>query len=194
MRVSRRSRAWRAVEAVGFWRELRASSRGNHGGPNTPETWKVNGDWASWGPPSNMVVGEAQYQHAIRKAANRPRGGKVFRLVNVTFTPEPENPQDSLAVAARVDDHLVGYLRAEVAHPLSESWASTAGPLELTLAGVARGGGLRDGQRSDIGVHVWPRRRVVGGVVLPQGDEWAVRWPPLEWELYPRSEGGCWEP
>jgi hypothetical protein len=142
-----------------------------------------------WGPPSNMIVGEENYQPAIKKAAKRPRGGKVFRLVNVSLAPEPDNPVDAFAVSAHVGEATVGYLRAEVAEAIESSWTSTPGLPHLVVAGVLRGGG----SGKSIGVHIWPRQRVVGGVMLPSGDQWAVRWPPHEWELLPRDEGGCWE-
>ncbi len=180
---------------MGFFRDLLHGSKPErppppirvNDGPNTREDWTITKAWLDWGAPCNAIVGEDQYQPAIKAVAKRPRGGKVLRLVNVTLTPEPENPHDSLAICAHVGEHHVGYLRAGVAHLLSEAWGT--GAQSVTLAGVARGGG----NGRSIGVHIWPQQRVSGGMVLPSCDEWAVSWPPGEWEIHPRDEGGCWE-
>jgi hypothetical protein len=143
-------------------------------------------DWQrSWGAPQNLIAGESEYQKAIRRLSS-PRGGKTFRLVDVELRPEPDNLHDECAVAAYVGGEHIGYLRAAICKAMNRDFTS------LTVAGVMRGGGSRDGRPLDIGVHIWPDRRLTEGppIPVPHGETASVAWPPRDWEIEERLERG----
>lgn len=150
---------------------------------NIPTNWKDDFEWVTgtWGPPRNAVVGEASYQSAIRKLVHRPRGGRTLRPADVKLSREPSNAFDENAVVATVDGERVGYLRRETARRFVEACKrNPTGPHSVVVAGVFRGGG----PDRDIGIHVWPDKRLSHGPVIDlTPDDREVSWPPHDIEV-----------
>jgi hypothetical protein len=173
-----------------FNRLLTGMADGRAADANTPRDWRSHpGEVVRWEAPRDVLVPEEAFQAAIRSVAARPDGGRVFRLVNVTLVPDLGADQDARGVAVQVGGHPVGHLRPELAHAIADKWASAPGLHQIMVAGVVRGG---EGAHR-VAIHVWPRRRISGGLVLPAADQWEVAWPPTAGELLPVAEGGCWQ-
>jgi hypothetical protein len=76
------------------------------GGRRDPET-----DPRPWDGRRNIsVVGESNYQPALRKVSGAPASGEWSYECSAQLIPEPTNPHDPKAVMVQVDGECVGYL------------------------------------------------------------------------------------
>lgn len=148
---------------------------------NVGPGWIEVDEWLEWGPPRNAIVGESNYQAALRRVCGRRREVGWCRAVEVTFIREPDNPHDANAVMATIDGQPVGYLprdHAEYMAPVLDDHAIEA----FAVCSVVRGGWL---EAPSFGCHVWMDRRPVSGPPFAvEGDDRLVgNWPPDPDEL-----------
>ena len=56
------------------------------------------------------VVGESNYQDALRRIVDSPLGDAVRHAVVAVLVPEPSNPYDSNAINVQIEGSIIGYL------------------------------------------------------------------------------------
>ncbi len=157
--------------------------------PNVPSDWREAGAWRKWSEsPLNLIRGEAHYQAELERSAGKARPGGWLVPVAVSLRREPTNPHDENAIQSAIDGRVVGYVAKEVAATLAQLLDQHPNR-EFSFAGLIRGG-WREG--SDLGVHLWLRRRISPGPALSLDglDAYAVAWPPAEDEGVPSGPLG----
>lgn len=154
--------------------------------PNVNEDWVETEAWLRWEPPRKLVVGESNYQPALRALCGERREAGWCRAAEVTFVREPDNAYDANAVAATVAGRVVGYLPKRLVAGLAPQ-LDEFGLEEFTVCGVVRGGWSDSAM---FGCHVWADRRPVAGppMSVEGDDDFAGNWPPDQEEL------DSWEP
>jgi hypothetical protein len=89
------------------------------------------------------VVGESNYQRALRRIARVSDGSDIRHPIVAVLVPEPDNPYDENAIAVQIDGSVVGYLSRNdaVAYgPGLRALMADSGKY-VALEGVAVGGG-----------------------------------------------------
>jgi hypothetical protein len=149
---------------------------------NVADDWVDSRAWVGWDPPRNMIRGESHYQPAIRRLcgmSGMPRRQGYLRAVCIDLVREPANKYDSNALAARVENLVVGYLGREFAAQLAPVLDKHK-IRSVRVCGVIRGG---TPTAPSLGVHIWLDRRPCEGPGLIHADSvHVVAWPPFDGE------------
>lgn len=99
------------------------------------------------------IVGEAQYQDALRSIVGRPTKEGYYQRVTATLRPEPGNKADPSAVRVEIGRSLVGYLDRSSAK-VYQAWLAKQGQVgnEGECPAVITGGFKRDDKVGPYGV------------------------------------------
>lgn len=131
--------------------------------------------WTEWEAPHGAIKGESHYRSNLLKLAGAPTEAGYLLPVVISLCRDPHNSHDPNAIRAEVDGLPVGHIAKEAAAELAPLM-DRMGCTECSVAGVVRGGSFT---APDLGVHLWPRRRLGAGPSLIALEKTKVAaWPP----------------
>lgn len=153
---------------------------GDVSAPTTAPDWNAQKLWKRWGPPRNYIAGEASYKHTLTELVGPVREYGYLEAVAVYLIRDRDNPYDSNAFRAELNERLIGYLRRHLAAQLAPH-ADRLGCTSFEVPGIIRGG---TPAASLLGCHIWLEHRLGPGphITLGPDPEWDVPWPPYEGE------------
>jgi hypothetical protein len=134
-----------------------------------------DGAWRAWEAPLNAIRGEQSYQAAVRRFAGKRRKNGWLVPVCVDLTREPQNRFDRNAVKASIAGTCVGYLARDLAATVAPQMQRQR-IAQMSVCGIVRGG--QKASSGNLGVHIWPHRRLSAGVWIPTLVDLEVSWPP----------------
>lgn len=109
--------------------------------------------WSDNGNYGFEVVGESNYQDALRSLAGDHGDRSAAAEHIATLIPEDTNKFDNKAVCVQINGLTVGYLSRQDARSFRRRLGSKGlTGLATTCPAVIAGGGLKDGQRFNYGV------------------------------------------
>lgn len=110
--------------------------------------------WPSLGNFEFEIVGESNYQNALKKLAGEHGNENVRAEVIAELIPEDNNKYDSKAIAVKIQNELVGYLAKEEARMFRRRLGQKGlSDKVTTCAAIIVGGGIKkNGERLFYGV------------------------------------------
>lgn len=145
---------WLIVAAIGVWvwtrvvAERGAVAREQRAAPRARQTIEPVYDWPSSGNFDGEVVGESNYQPALRALAGAHGDAAANAEHWAVLLPEDDNRYDSNAVRIEIGGQLVGYLSREDAVTFRDAlreqrkWGPTRCKA-LVMGGFAQASGSR---------------------------------------------------
>jgi hypothetical protein len=125
--------------------------------PNVEDDWWSIDEWADqWGPPLDVVNGEAERAEAILGLLDEGSGG--MRLGNVSLVREPDNTRNPNAIRVEAGEAAIGYIVDELAESLARVLDEAGCPSVVApalLRAYERGANPQ--------VYIWLDRRVSPG-------------------------------
>lgn len=149
---------WIAVAlalALILWLLIRGSKSSSAKPPSAPPVPVAAFAWPELGEYDFEVVGESNYQHALRALANTPAPDDDKTGIAI-LVPEDDNPHDNKAVKVTVQGLTIGYLSREDARSYRRRLATKKMGMVPASCGVLVTGGhaLQDGTCAHLGAQL----------------------------------------